>query len=156
MITGADTVVVTATPAAAAIHRMLRRWQSAWPQLRVDLNGDGFAPWSEDRAGGLSDRGELLVARDERMQADWDEHGYELPGTEEGPFAILYEPCPAARFSVDVTTDPYGRDPGFGFAPYPAQIVGRGLTLVTLVTPATMKDFTRQVVHSLIEVLTQP
>lgn len=149
MITGSDSVILTAVPPAPAIRRFLDRWLEVWPDMRADLHGDGFAPWSQLRDLELPGTGEVLVAKDQAMQEAWDEHGYDLPGVDEGPFTLMYQPCPTIRFTVTVTSDPYAPDSGFGFAPYPAQVLGAGLHLVTAVTPSTMKDFSDRVVEYL-------
>jgi hypothetical protein len=149
MITGSDSVILTAVPPAPAIRRFLDRWLEVWPDMRADLHGDGFAPWSQLRELELPETGEVLVAKNQAMQDAWDEHGYELPGVDEGPFTLMYQPCSATRFTVTVTSDPYAPDSGFGFAPYPAQVLGAGLHLVTAVTPSTMKDFSDRVVGDL-------
>lgn len=39
-----------------------------------------------------------MVARDAEMEQSWDEYGYKIPGSTEGPFSILYQPCPAQTF----------------------------------------------------------
>lgn len=156
MITGSDHVILTAVPPAPAIRRLLDRRLEAWPDMRVDLHGDGFAAWSQLRELDLPEAGEVLVARDQAMEEAWDEHGYDLPGKEEGPFTLMYQPCTAARFTVTVTSDPYAPDSGFGFAPYPAYAIGSALHLVTVVTPSTMKDFSAGVVEGLMAEFVPP
>ena len=156
MITGSDSVILTAVSPAPAIRRFLDRWLEAWPDMRADLHGDGFAPWSQLRDLELPETGEVLVAKDQAMQDAWDEHGYELPGVDEGPFTLMYQPCPATRFTVTVTSDPYAPDSGFGFAPYPAQVLGAGLHLVTAVTPSTKKGFSDRVIEYLTAELAPP
>ena len=156
MITGSDYVILTAVSPAPAIRRFLDRWLEVWPDLRADLHGEGFAPWPELRDLDFPETGEVLVAKDQAMQEAWDEHGYDLPGVDEGPFTLMYQPCPAARFTVTVTSDPYTPDSGFGFAPYPAQVIGAGLHLVTAVTPGTMKNFSDRVVEDLMAEFAPP
>ncbi len=84
------------------------------------------------------------------METAWDEHGYQIPGSVEGPLTILYQPSPVRVFSVEVTSDPYTQDAQFKFERYGATVVGSRLTLVTIVTPDTDSAFFREVVGNLI------
>jgi hypothetical protein len=52
-----------------------------------------------------------------------------------------------------VTSDPYARGQGFSFEPYPALVVGRGLFLVTFVTPSDAEELTRRVADVFVEVV---
>jgi hypothetical protein len=154
MISGADSVLVIAGHGGPAAVRFLDEWAQRWPAMRVALDGpevyaDGG--WPEVRDQVAPDAAEILVARDKDMNAAWEEHGYDIPGDPEGPFAVYYQPCPARRFTAQVTTDPYDRGSEFAFDPYEVQVVGAGLSLVTLVTPDLETDFSQQVITTFIE-----
>jgi hypothetical protein len=119
--------------------------------VTVDESQDiEFVEWAGARTSIPPDRGEIMIARDPEMVASWDEHGYQIPGSPEGPLTILYEPCPAEKFSATVTSDPYARDAGFGFEKYDTIVVGRGMTLVTAVVPDADGDFSREMLDKLV------
>jgi hypothetical protein len=154
MISGADNVLVVAGHGGTAVVRFLDGWAQRWPGMRVALDGpevyaDGG--WPDVRDQVAADRGEILVARDKDMDVAWEEHGYDIPGEPEGPFAVFYRPCPATQFTAQVTTDPYDRGGDLIFNPYEVQVVGAGLSLVTLVTPDMEKGFSQQVIAAFIE-----
>ena len=154
MITGFDTVVVTAGRPGPAIGRFLTEWGSQWPDMQVSAGDPAEPPFITWRDAGPAlpeTRGEVLVARDERMLSDWDEHGYALPGSAVGPFFLLYQPCPAPRFRAQVQQDPYVT--GMRFDPYPVTIVGTGLSLITIVTPDEDSEFSRSVIDGMIAAL---
>jgi hypothetical protein len=138
MITGFDTVLVSASPVGPAISGFLDGWCQRWPSMHVAVTGQHdsqFLEWPVARREIPVQRGEILVAKDIEMVMAWDEHGYEVPDAPEGPFGILYEPCPARVFTAVAQQDPYARGQEYGFEPYENLIVGRDLTLTTIVTP---------------------
>jgi hypothetical protein len=151
MITGVDTVMIVAHAPGAAIIRFLDDWSTRWTSMRVTVSGarSDFAAWQDMRASVPLSEGELLIVRDATMEAAWDEHGYDIPGSPEGPFAILYEPCPAQAFSVTVTSDPYARDTRFSFESHEALAIGSGLTLVTVVAPSPGSKFSLDIIDGL-------
>ena len=154
MITGADNVVVIAGHGGAAAVRFLDGWARRWPAMRVALDGPQAHPeggWPDVRDQVAAAAGVILVARDQEMSAAWEEHGYDIPGEPEGPFALWYQPCPARRFTALAATDPYAHRGEFVFDPYEVQVVGAGLSLVTLVTPDPDKHFSQQVIAAFIE-----
>ncbi|MEV8438252.1 hypothetical protein AB0425_12810 [Actinosynnema sp. NPDC051121] len=154
MITGFDSVVLAAARPGPALGRFLERWGRGWPDMRVSAGDPARSPfvtWRDERPVLPEARGEVLVARDERMLSDWDEHGYEVPGSSAGPFALLYEPCPAPRFPALAQEDPYAR--GALFDPYQITIVGAALSLVTIVTPDEDSEFSRRVIDGVIDAL---
>lgn len=154
MITGADTVLMTAAAPRLAVRAFLDRWSARWPDMRVLVTGhdeSGFAEWARARDVLPTARGNVLVARDAAMVEAWDEFGYELPDSAEGPFTVMYEPCPARTFHVTANEDPYAR--GMQFDPYEAVVVGAKLTLVTVVTPDLDGTFSREVIDSVITAL---
>lgn len=154
MITGFDSVVVTAGLPGPAIGRFLTQWGLQWPDMRVSTGDPAESPfvtWRDARPAVPEKRGEVLVARDERMLSDWDEHGYAIPGSAVGPFYLLYEPCPAPQFSALLQHDPYAG--GMRFDPYPVTIVGTGLSLVTVVTPDEDSEFSRSVIDGVVAAL---
>lgn len=154
MITGFDSVVLTARRPGPAIARFLEQWSDRWPDMRVAVtDGSGesrFVAWRATRPSIPDTNGEVLVARDERMLGDWDEHGYELLDPAAGPFAVFYRPCPARQFPALVHGDPYAQDVGHPFEPYPVTVVGAGLWLVTAVTPDDESAFSRSVIEAVI------
>lgn len=91
-----------------------------------------FVAWRTSGTAIPEASGDVLIAQDERMLSDWDEHGYELPDSIVGPFAVFYRPCPATQFPALVQRDPYARDPAHQFEPCPVTVVGVGLWLVTI------------------------
>ncbi|MWK34700.1 hypothetical protein GEV43_12025 [Actinomadura sp. J1-007] len=51
MISGYDTVLITAGPAGGPVGRFLRRWSSdRWPAMRVSLDDSPFLPLAEQTA----------------------------------------------------------------------------------------------------------
>ncbi|TVT38045.1 hypothetical protein FNH05_24685 [Amycolatopsis rhizosphaerae] len=154
MITGFDTVLIAAGPAGPAVTRLLNQWARHWTDMRValvDHDDSGFREWSSTRQDLPQRQGTILVARDDDMVADWDEHGYKIPDSPEGPFSLLYEPCPARVFSALVKEDPYARNGRF--EPYDAAIVGHNLTLVTIVTPDEQSDYSRSIIDAAVSAL---
>jgi hypothetical protein len=154
MITGFDSVVIAAGRPGPAIGRFLEQWGLLWPDMRIstgDPAQSSFVTWRDERPALPEVRGEVLVARDEGMLSDWDEHGYEIPGSTAGPFALFYRPCPAPSFSALVQDDPYAG--GMLFDPYPITIVGAALSLVTVVTPDENSEFSRGVIDGVIAAL---
>jgi hypothetical protein len=138
VITGTDHVVLALGPASAVVERFLGSWLSHWPELRCasgEDDSDGvFSPWVPGRVGTSTGRGGLLIARDERMEANWDMSGYVLDECGEGPLALSYEPASWRSLPMVPRKDPYGRV-GFRYEPYDITVVAAGLYLFTLVTP---------------------
>ncbi|WP_329385640.1 hypothetical protein OG625_25900 [Streptomyces sp. NBC_01351] len=135
MITGDDHVFVVHGPPAPAIARFLASWAEDRPGLRVAfVGGDGFHPWAPAGLELPEEAAELLVARDESMPGWWDDHGYRLDGSGEGPFSVLYEKASWESLRVTAMEDPYG-DEGFRHTPYDVRLLGAGFSLVTVVTP---------------------
>lgn len=153
MITGLDTVFVARGPAGPAVERFLGRWLERWPGMRVasaEEGADGvFAPWAPGVLDLSGTSGSLLVARDERMEADWDDTGYALDHRGEGPLYLAFEPVGRPVLRVSALEDPYG-DSGFRYEPYEVALVGAGLCLVTAVTPEDV-PFSRAVRDALVE-----
>ncbi|ONI88628.1 hypothetical protein ALI144C_06240 [Actinosynnema sp. ALI-1.44] len=156
MITGVDTVLLTAGRAGPAIGRFLEQWGRVWPDMRISAGDPAqtpFVTWQDARSDIPETCGEVLVAKDERMLSDWDDHGYEIPGSAVGPFALLYQPCQAPRFEALVQHDPYAR--GLPFDPYPVIVVATDLSLITIVTPDGDSEFSQSVINGVIAALVQ-
>jgi hypothetical protein len=149
MTTGTDDLILTASPPAAAIPAFLDDWSRTWPELLVDAHDEGFVPWVRVRTVPLSDQGDILVVRDLAMDLAWAEHGYDLPGQDEGPFMLMYRPCPVPVIDGAVLSDPYSHETEI-FQPYPVQIVGSGIHLVTIVTPSNSPEFTATIIDRLL------
>lgn len=148
MITGADHVILTASPPAPALAAFLDRCAMSWPDLRIDTDGCGFASWVEAHCTLPPEHGEICVARDADMERAWGEHGYEIPGQHEGPFMLMYQACPAPRFEAELRSDPFAH--GGTFQPYPALIAGRGIYLITLVVSGRLHAFTTTIIDRLL------
>lgn len=138
MITGSDSVFVARAPVSTAIERFLDRWLVRWPELRVASGEEGtdgvFSPWESGAVKLPEETGHLLVARDEEMVAGWDDSGYVLDSSGEGPFSLAYEPASWKSLDVVALNDPYSRT-GFGYEPYGISVVGADLQMVTVVAP---------------------
>jgi hypothetical protein len=156
MITGSDTVLITARKPGPAAREFLDTWAARWVDMRICVttaDDSEFIGWPAARASVPDEEGELLIVRDADMESAWDEHGYQVPGSTEGPIAILYQPCTARVFSVTARSDPYARDALFRFDPYDVLVVGSGLTLVTIVTPDTDSEFSKTAIDKLVSSL---
>ncbi|WP_285631974.1 hypothetical protein [Lentzea sp. NBRC 102530] len=154
MITGFDTVLLAAGRAGPAVGRFLEQWGRGWPDMRISVGDPAqppFVSWRDTRPDVPEACGEVLVARDERMVSDWDDHGYEIPGSAAGPFALLYQPCPAPQFEALVQRDPYAR--GLPFDPHPVTVVATDLSLITIVTPDDDSEFSQSVINGVIAAL---
>jgi hypothetical protein len=154
VISGSDTVLVCCGNACESIDRFLDARLLDWPGMRVSISGvvgGRFGRWDQHRFR-LPSEGEILVARDEAMEAAWDNEGYIVDPEGEGPFAIYYEAAKRATTPMKALVDPYNRE-GFRFEPFELTLVGRGLYLVTLVTPDLEGPFSRVLVDSLIAAL---
>lgn len=148
MITGHDTVLIAADPAGGPVGRFLRRWSSdPWPAMRVSIDDSPFLPFAE-HAAPPPDRAEILLAADDRMVSAWDEEGYHLSPSGDGPLMLAYEPCPASRLRMLALDDPYRRT-GFAYEPYEATLVAKGISLVTIVTPDQDSDFSIRAIDAL-------
>jgi hypothetical protein len=124
--------------------------------MRVSVSGvcaDRFWQWTDDRFQ-LPSVGEILVARDESMEAEWDELGYALNSDGEGPFAIYYETIKRSATLLKALEDPYDRELS-RFEPYDLTLVGQGLFLVTLVTPGSDSPFSRLLLEAFVTALGQ-
>ena len=133
------------------IERFLDGWLLRWPELRVALGDDPqvrFSTWASGELRIPADSGQILVARDEAMEAEWDDIGYELDSSREGPFCVAYEPCRRRALNVTALEDPYVRD-GFRYDPYDVTLIGPCLYLVSVVTPDIESDFSRAVLAGL-------
>lgn len=152
MISGHDTVLVCGGDIRMQINRFLVERLRDWPELRASVSGESsgeFVPWSHCGLT-LPLEGEILVARDEAMEAAWDEFGYEIGSDAEGPFAIYYQMVKQSVIPVTALADPYGRTE-FQFESYELFLLGRGLWLVTLVTPDVELQFSRLLIRSFID-----
>jgi hypothetical protein len=152
VMTAHDLVFLASGSPAGAVRRLLDGRAGTWSQMIVAVNEvrDGaFRAWPELRDAIPVDRGEVLVARDAVMEQWWDESGYELNEEGEGPFAVLYRRAEPGRVDIELRQDPYGRDFGAPFQPYPATLVLAGLWLVTLVAPDPDSEFTKRLVKDL-------
>jgi hypothetical protein len=75
------------------------------------------------------------------MERRWDEQGYSLDSTGEGPFAIYFELSSLTELRAMLLNDPYARV-GYGrFQPFEARLVNREISLVTVVTPDSGSPF---------------
>lgn len=149
MITGVDTVIVTARPPVRWLSRFLDQWGQLWPEMMVDRAGTGFEPWHEGGREPFGENGDIVVVRDAQMAADWTENAYEDHAPDVGPIGLMYQPCEVGTFSMDLTSDPYARDQDFGFEPYNAQVIGSGVYLLTLITPENSGELTNRAVSVL-------
>lgn len=160
MITGHDSVIIARSPAGAAVRAMLDGMHSRWPDMLVGRSEAAeatigpFLPWPQARADVPAETGELYVARDAAMEADWDEYGYDPREDGEGPFALLYTPSPLPTTTIRAEQDPYG-DRGSGFTPHEAVLVTAGLSLITMVTPDDDSPFSRDLRDRLIRALSR-
>jgi hypothetical protein len=156
MITGVDTVFVVAGAVASNIGAFLDDLQTRWPNLRVAIGDDGetFRSWSLGSRGLPESAGQLLIARDEEMEAFWEDSGYELDSNDEGPLAIAYQAANWTDLKIKLMQDPYLRS-GFSFSPYDASLIGRNYYLVSIVTPPVESDFTQSVLGQLARFLAE-
>ncbi|MEV0806663.1 hypothetical protein [Micromonospora sp. NPDC050200] len=104
----------------------------------------GFAEWSAG-AQMPARRGEVLLAKNRDMELRWERDGYFIEG-DEGPVAILYEPAASPSMTMLAIDDPYCRGGSFLYEPYEVTLLGRGMSLVTLVTPQDSSLFETEVV----------
>ena len=152
MITGTDSVLVLGGDPAGLVHRFLRSWSASWPAMRVTIGESDTVRFQDWDGTGVLSPGpeEILVARDEAMESHWDEHGYTLDATGEGPFAIYYRPYTRRTTEVLALQVPYDHGGGFSFEPYEMVVVGAGLTLLTVVSPDDADDFTTRIIEGLL------
>ncbi|KAB2347844.1 hypothetical protein [Actinomadura rudentiformis] len=147
MITGYDSVLLSTSPPGNAVATFVRGLSQRWPALRIALDESEFVKW--DPAIALPDeRAEILLAQDEQMVERWEDEGYYLSRSGEGPLMVVYEPCPSSRLKILLLDDPYGRT-GFAFEPYEVALTGPGLSLVTIVTPDSDSEFSKQAIAEL-------
>jgi len=153
MITGLDTVLVVPGDAEDVLRDFLDDLWDAWPSLVVSISttdGDNaFAPWADVRTGSPQSWTDALVARDEEMRRRWDEDGYSLDDRGEGPIALYRAPAPWRELTVLALEDPYARDDGMGYEPYPVTFTGSVFSLITLVTPDAESPFSVSVLSRL-------
>lgn len=156
MISGDDSAFVVCGDVPPRIERFLDAWLARWPELRVALEDnerdESFQRWVPGAVSLPEHTGRILVARDESMEASWDEHGYELDSSHEGPFAIAYEKAAWSVLRLTALDDPYART-GFAYEPYQATLVGQDYFLVSTVTPAVESDFSAALIKRLAESL---
>jgi hypothetical protein len=137
---------MVAGPAGAYVATFLEQLGMDWVDMRVAVGSEDFG-CADERLRDLPEREAwVLVARDQRMVARWEDQGYYIEDGE-GPFAILYEPMKGTSVKASVLQDPYDRG-GFLFRPYEVTIVSRGVWLVTLVLPDAASDFSLRLIRS--------
>jgi hypothetical protein len=149
--TGFDNAFICGPSFPDAARRFVAAQLDRWPGLLLDeerFTPEALTSWSlpePDEDGGKDDDGGdgaaeddmLTFCRDAGMDAFWEEHGYALDATGQGPFALFYgrytdEPV----FARQLTGVRQRRRPGES----PLELEGVGLLLseyyaVTLVTP---------------------
>jgi hypothetical protein len=144
-ITGYDNVLITTGMPGPAITALLDAWHAVWPAMRVAITGalDGqFTDWPTPRAAVPGETGEILVARDKTMEAEWDERGYDPGPNGQGPFMIMYQSAARTSLRLLALEDPYDRKGFAPFDPYEIRLVAPHLCLITVVTPDADSDFT--------------
>ncbi|MFW6690312.1 hypothetical protein [Streptomyces sp. MAR4 CNX-425] len=131
-----DFVADLAFPGVA--RRFLVRRARHWPRLFLNgerLVGADLGNWRLPEAADSSDANILGFARDAAMEQHWEDEGYALDATGEGPFALFYSRHPRPLTAAAVT----------GVSAVPAAVaesvesVGLMLTaffVVTVLTPA--------------------
>jgi hypothetical protein len=156
VISGVDQVIVSPADPASGLRQFLNGWSERWPDMRTAVDGvlgSEFFRWRDIRPDLPHKRGEILVARDLRMNEDWDEYGYRLGVDGQGPFYILYRQAPAGSLPMQALRDPFENDLSDGFEPYEVQLVGSGLSLITIVLPDADSEFSRSVMSAVSESL---
>ncbi|HEX5115506.1 MAG TPA: hypothetical protein VFW65_09960 [Pseudonocardiaceae bacterium] len=155
-MSGVDRVIISPGSPVVALRRFLDGWGARWPDMRTAVDGvlgSEFFRWHDVRPALPDGQGEILVARDAAMNDDWDEHGYRLLPEGEGPFYILYRRAPT-NLRVLALQDPFGLD--YRFEPYERELVGGGLSLVTVVLPDADGEFSRGVMAAARDALLGP
>ncbi|MEU8758795.1 hypothetical protein [Streptomyces sp. NPDC048659] len=85
-------------------RRLSSRLHSTWPAHLLngmDHRSFDFASIAPDIRGDGSESDIATFARDAAMEDFWEEHGYSLDSSGEGPFAIFYKPFRAFSLRVD-------------------------------------------------------
>jgi hypothetical protein len=156
MITGFDYDLITTGMPGPAITAFLDAWHAVWPAMRVAITGaldDQFADWPAPRAVVPAETGEILVARDRTMEAEWDERGYDPGPDGQGPFMIIYQSAARTSLRLMALEDPRGQNGLALFEPYEARLVAPHLGLITVVTPDADGDFTTDLLECIIRAL---
>lgn len=156
MVTGEDSVFLSNGNPAAAVRAFLTDLAVRWPSVRVWVDGsenESFQPWASDPVQLPEDSGTILIARDDKMESEWDDRGYTLDSSAEGPLQIEYEPASWNSLEVQVLSDPL-QESGYSFKPYEATVVGRGYYIVSLVTPPLESNFSKTMVERVKSFLT--
>ena len=142
---------------AAFLDKLVKRW----PDLIVQSKSDGisteFHRWADENIAIPEIEGELLIAKNPEMNDQWEEFGYEIPNSTEGPIYITYEPCRVRELTATVKNDPYKRNSehNFQFDPYDIIFAGRGLNLVTIVTTESNEKFANLVYEIFISAISE-
>jgi hypothetical protein len=151
VVSGEDSVFLVAGSPAGAIRRFLSDLESRWPEVRVWVDGsddDSFRPWGPAPIVIPEDSGTILIARDEKMVREWDDLGYTLDSSGEGPMQVIYELANWNSLDVKVMQDPMEQS-GFRFEPYEATLAGSGFYMVSLVTPPLESEFSAEMIKKL-------
>lgn len=148
MITGHDSVLISAGRLGPAVRRFGEAWSKRWPDMRVEiLDGSaGFQGWRAAADGVPAGKADLLFVRDEQMASEFGvDYGYELTERGDGPFMLMYQPCQADRFQVEIRQNPYTPDE---IEPYEAIVIGAGINLVTVVAPDSESQFSQDLLEA--------
>lgn len=146
-LTGYDTVLVCDGLRTAQLRAFADRLAGEWPELLVSTGVDRDAPYLPWRGGAVAPaepEGDLYLVRDESMRALQDEYGYAATPDGAGPVAVLYRRM-AQRVAIRLVDDP-------------AELVGRELFEVTLITAADPGEdrFAAHVLDLLAQALLEP
>jgi hypothetical protein len=144
---GYDTAYLHAGDDAAAVGRFLDAVAVLWPDMHVSVTDEPFEPWPRPLP---ATKTVVLVARDNAMVDGWDDGGYALDHTGEGPFAIWYG-SEVVPVRVTLQENPFGPSE-FGFDPYDAMVTG-GFSMITIVTPDAESPFSNRIRGSLADVV---
>jgi|SRR5579862_8137427 len=158
MITGDDNVFLCYGDVRGAIESFLTALADRWCCMKVAISaeaasdGEEFLPWDPAASRLPSDAFTVLVARDERMIAEWDESGYVLDESGEGPLAIYCSPAAHALIKVQILQEPLSRS-GYSFEPYEATLAGAGCFVISMVTPPQETEFSRSMLDKMANLL---
>jgi hypothetical protein len=155
-ITGYDNDLITTGMPGPAITAFLDAWHAVWPAMRVAITGaldDQFTDWPTPRAAVPAETGEILVARDKIMEAEWDERGYDPGPDGQGPFTIIYQSAARTSLRLMALEDPCGHSGSAPFDPYETRLVAPHLRLITVVTPDADSEFTTDLLERLTRAL---
>ncbi|MDT3438186.1 hypothetical protein [Pseudofrankia sp. BMG5.37] len=145
MITGYDHVELVAGSGMAHVKAFLERVQKHWADMLLAIAPGDFEPALRILPALPESKGDILVARDKEMIRRWDKDGYHLHRGE-GPFSVLYEPMGTAQIKTTLLQDPYGPS-DYKFTPYEATLLGRNISLITLVLPDEGSGFSRKLIQ---------